>query len=184
MGTPHPTPAPFSPRRSPGGIQCGRRPGSVEPSCTFFFWQGGTITNSREKRRTHRRSTYDKQPEPTLTRWNLRCSTIGCFSLVVSRAYDATRRTLTYYKSVMTKDALSLPHLLRGKVDSVFGGPWESEGIGFGKARGAGVALGNRVLVVSLRGERHMSLVAMGFEPCIGLLGLLPPFSLAGMAPT
>lgn len=42
------------------------------------------------------------------------------------------------------------------------------------------MALGAFILVVPLRGERHMHLVALGFDPCTGLLGLPPPLSLAG----
>ena len=84
---------------------------------------------------------------------------------------------------MMTKDALSLPHLLRGEVASVSGGLWESEAIGSGKASGAVVALGNSILVVSPHSERHMNLVALEFEPCTGLSGLPQLLSLAGMAP-
>lgn len=65
----------------------------------------------------------------------------------------------------------------------MIGGPWESEAIGSGKASGASLALGSPILVVSPGGERRMNLVAMAFEPCAGLLGLLPLLSLAGMAP-
>jgi len=39
------------------------------------------------------------------------------------------------------------------------------------------------MLVVPQRGERHMDLVALGFERCIGFVGLPPPLSLAGLAP-
>ena len=83
----------------------------------------------------------------------------------------------------MTKDVLSLPHLLRGEDVSEFCGFGESAAIGSGKARGANLALGASMLVVSPRDERHMDLVALGFEPCTGLRGLPPPLSLAGMAP-
>lgn len=83
----------------------------------------------------------------------------------------------------MTKDALSLPHLLRGEVVSVIGGVWESEAIGPGKASGAFVALGNSIVVVSPHSDRHMNLVALEIEPCTGLSGLPQLLSLAGMAP-
>ena len=69
------------------------------------------------------------------------------------------------------------------RLVTVVGGPWESEAIGSGKASGASLALRNPILVVSPRSERRMNLVAMGFEPCAGLLGLPPLLSLAGMAP-
>ena len=71
-----------------------------------------------------------------MTRRDLSCSAIGCFSLGASRAHDAIRWALTGYKNVMTKDALSLPHLLRGEVVSELCGFWESEAIRSGKSQG------------------------------------------------
>ena len=102
---------------------------------------------------------------------------------MASRTDDPTRSPHADYKSVMTKDALPLPHLLRGEMVSVIGGLWESEAIGSGKASGVVVALGNSIMVVFPRSERHMNLVALEFEPCTGLSGLPQLLSLAGMAP-
>lgn len=93
------------------------------------------------------------------------------------------RRAFSGYKNVMTKNVLSLPRLLRGEDVCTLGGPWESEAIGSGKERGASLALGSFILVVTPRGERRLDLAALGFEPWSGLLGLPPPLSLAGMAP-
>lgn len=81
-------------------------------------------------------------------------------------------RPFTGYKYVMTKDALSLPHLLRGEDESQLCRVGESEAIGPEKARDANLALGVSMLVVSPSHERHMDLGVLGFESCIGRLGL------------
>lgn len=113
-------------------------------------------------------------------------SRLAAFSRAASRTDDVTRRGPYGYKNVMTKDAFSLPHLLRGELMSVFGGPWESEAIGSGKTCSAGAALGGFILAVSPRGESYLNLAALGFELCPGCEAYPPhppPLSPAGMAP-